>query len=258
MKTLQFTMTLALLAGMMFSTAGFSESQAEKAYQQIKQATTSGNVESLILTLPALEQMWPKDVRGYFQSASNIAGLLYVEKNNPAAQQAMEFLYTEILNKRCPEDADMGQASTYFKGKEDVIVYYWGFENMQYNKSFLVAASRFLGEIRDWRIPNYEYKRVWHEHAVLREAGVNYAFQLTDPKDKEAYAEALRQNERDIDVERFQYLLFCADSSVTSRLLYSCKQLRHDGKLDEEFANKVADNARLNEKEREMRFPFDK
>ena len=87
---------------------------------------------------------------------------------------------------------------------------------------------------------------------------MNYAFQLTDPKDKEAYETALRHNDRDIEIERFQYLLFRADSTLTSRLLGACMQLRHDGKLDEAFANEVAENARLTDKEREMRYEFDK
>ena len=121
-----------------------------------------------------------------------------------------------------------------------------------------MAASRFLGEIRDWRIPDYEYKRSWAEVAVLDEAGVSFASDLTDPKHIEAYEEAMKQNAHDVEVSRFQLLLSRADWALSSKLLHACKQLRHDGKLDEEFANEVAKNARLTKEEREMRYPFDK
>ncbi len=258
MKTLAFATVLALLVSLLFSTAAYSEPQAEAARQQIQQAVASGNVLAVIAALPTLEEMWPKAMGEYFQSAEEIARFLGNPGDDSAVQQAVERLYTEVLDKRCPEDAGTGQAAAYFKGKEKIVIYYFGFDNMRYNKPYLLAASRFLGEIRDWRIPNYKYKRIWHENTVLDEAGVGFASELKDPKHIEAYEEAMKQNDRDLDISRFQYLLFSADWSIANYLLVSCKQLRHDGKLDEEFANEVAENARLNEKEREMRYEFDK
>ena len=258
MKTIVYTTVQALLISIPFSTAAYLETQAEAARQQIQQTVASSNAHSVISTMPILQEMWPNAMSEYFQSAEDVARFLGDPGADPAVQLAVEKLYTEILDKRCPEDAGIGQAAAYFKGKEKIVIYYFGFDNMRNNKPYLLAASRFLGEIRGWRIPNYEYKRIWHEEAVLKEAGVNYAFQLTDPKDIEAYEEAMRQNDRDIDIERFQYLLFSADSSTSFMLLGACKQMRHDGKLDEGFANEVAENARLTQKEREMRYEFDK
>ena len=258
MKTLTSAMAFVLLAGLVLSTVAYSEPQSETARRQIRRAVDSGNVQSIISALPTLEEMWPEAIGDYFQSAEEIARFFDNAGNAPSVQQVLENLYAEVLNKRCPEDADLAQATAYFDRKAKVVRHSGQYENMRYNKPHLLAVSRFLGEIRDRRIPDYEYKRSWAEMAVLDEAGVSFASDLTDPKQIEAYEEAMRQNDRDIEVERFQYLLFNADSSITFKLLGACQQLRHDGKLDDEFANEVAENARLTEKEREMRYEFDK
>lgn len=258
MKTSTSAMAFVLLAGLVLSTAAYSEPQAETARRQIQQALASGNVQSIISALPTLEEMWPAAMGDYFRSAEEIARFFDDAGNEPSVQQVLENLYAEVLNKRCPEDADLARAGAYFDCKAKLVRHSGQYENMRYNKQHLLAVSRFLGEIRDRRIPNYEYKRSWAEVAVLDEAGVSFASDLTDPKHIEAYEEAMRQNDRDIEVERFQYLLFNADSSITFKLLGACMQLRHDGKLDEAFAKEVAENARLTVKEREMRCEFDK
>lgn len=249
---------LVLLVTMFLTTAGYSEPPVESTRQQIQQAVTSGNVQTVIAALPILENLWPQAIGDYFQSTEEIARFLNDAGDDPSVQQAGESLHAGVLNKRCPVAAGLDQTAAYFSGKQKVVGCYFGFDNMRYNKSHLLAVSRFLGEIRDRRIPNYDYKRSWAEVAVLNEAGVCFASDLTDPKHIAAYEEAMRQNERDMEISRFQHLLFSADSIITFKLLYSCKQLRHDGKLDEAFANEVAQNARLTEKEREMRYEFDK
>lgn len=258
MKTSSSRIGLILLASILLSTAAYSEPQAEEARRQIQQTLASGNVQSVIAALPTLEQMWPNAMEEYFRSAEEVARFFNDTGDAHAVQQALESLYAEILDKHCPEDTDLAQASAYFNYKAKVVRYSGQFENMRYNKQHLLAVSRFLGEIRDWRIPNYEYKRSLAEVAVLDEAGVGFASDLTDPKHIEAYKEAMMQNDRDLDISRFQHLLFSADSSITFKLLGACQQLRHDGILDEEFADEVAKNARLTEKEREMRYEFDK
>lgn len=258
MKIFQFISMAALFSGIVQPLPAHSENRFETARKQISEVVASGNVQSVIAAMPTLEQIWPNAMGEYFRTAEQIVRVLNGAMDDPAVQQALEALYDEALDKRCPRDADLAQASAYFNEKQKFALCFFGFDNMRYNKSYLLAVSRFLGEIRDWRIPNYEYKRNWVEVAVLDEAGVSFASDLTDPKDIEAYEEAMRKNAHDIEVSRFQLLLFSVDSSVTTRLLYSCKQLRHDGKLDEEFANEVAINARLTEKEREMRYEFDK
>lgn len=258
MKSFLFISITALLSGIVLSLPAHAENRFETARKQINEVVASGNVQSIISALPTLEEMWPEAMFDYFQSAEAIARIFDDAGDDLAVKQALEDLYAEILSKRCPKDADLAQATTYFNHKEKVVCHYSQYENLRYNKPHLLAVSRFLGEIRDWRIPHYEYKRSWAEVAVLDEAGVSFASDLTDPKDIEAYEEAVRQNAHDVEVSRFQLLLFSADSILTSRLLGACMQLRHDGELDEEFASEVAENARLTEKEREMRYEFDK
>ena len=250
--------SLALLVSILLATAGYSESQTESARQQIQQAVASGNVQTVIVALPILESLWPQSMGEYFQSAEEIARVLNDAGDDPTVQQAGESLHNGVLKKRCPLDAGLDQTAAYFSGKQKVVGCYFGFDNMRYNKSHLLAVSRVLGEIRDRRIPNYDYKRSWAEVEVLNEAGVCFASDLTDPKHIAAYEEAMRQNIRDLEIHEYQRILFNADSLISFKLLHACKQLRHDGILDEEFANEVAENARLTEEEREMRYPFDK
>jgi len=260
MKTSTFTMGLALLASMMLSTVVYSESQSKAARQQITQAVASGNVQSVISALPTLENMWPQSIGEYFGSAEQIARFFDDAEDDPAIQQAQESLYGEVLDKHCPEDAGLAQATAYFDRKKKVVVCYFGFDNMRYNKSYLLAVSSFLGEIRDRRIPDYESKVIFFSQAAshaLDEAGVCFASDLTDPVHIADYEKALKEDERTRQEDRLQRALSSADWAITSKLLYSCKQLRHDGKLDEEFTAEVAENAHLTEKEREMRFSFD-
>ncbi|HHX98826.1 MAG: hypothetical protein WAQ74_08590 [Kiritimatiellia bacterium] len=258
MKIFQFISIAALFSGIVQTLPAHAENRFETARKHISEVVASGNLQSIISALPTLEEMWPESMGDYFQSAEEIARFFDDAEDDPAVQQALENLYAEVLNKRCPEDAGLAQATAYFDRKSKVVRHSGQYENLRYNKPHLLAVSRFLGEIRGWRIPHYEFKRSWAEVAVLDEAGVSFASDLTDPKHIEAYKEAMRQNAHDIEVSRFQLLLFSADSSITSKLLGACMQLRHDGKLDEEFAIEVAENARLTEKEREMRYEFDK
>ena len=258
MKLFQFISMAALFSGIVQTLPAHAENRFETARKQISEAIASGNVQSVISVLPTLEQIWPVSMGEYFGTAEQIVRFLNGAVDDPAVQQALETLYDEVVDKRCPGDADLAQATSYFNEKQKFAVCFFGFDNMRYNKPCLLAASRFLGEIRDWRIPHYKYKQSWAEVAVLDEAGVSFASDLTDPKHIEAYEEAMRQNAHDVEVSRFQLLLFSADSSTSFNLLAACKQLRHDGKLDDEFANEVAENARLTEKEREMRYEFDK
>ena len=261
MKPSYRKMTLVQLASMMFSAAIYSEAQVGDARQQIQQAVASGNVQAVIEVLPTLEEMWPKDIGEYFKSVEEAVRFLGNPIDAPAVRQAVELLYTEVMNKRCPEDATPDQAAAYFKGKEKIVAYLFGYDDMRYEQFYLLPASRFLGEIRERAIPDYLNKTISFREAeirVLDEAEVSFASDLKEPNDIAAYEKALKEDERTKENDRLQRELFSANSSITTRLLYACRQLRRDGKLDEEFANEVAENARLTEKEREMRYEFDR
>ncbi len=255
------TTGLTLLASMLLSTAGYSELQTDSTRQQIQQAVASGNVQTVIEALPILESLWPQSMGDYFRSAEEIARFFDNAEGEPGVQQVLEDLYAAILNKRCPEDADYSHAILYFECKATVVRHSSQYASMRYNKPHLVAVSRFLGEIRDRKLPNYESKLIFFREAEVRalnEAGVCFASELSDPAHIAAYEKARKEDVTTRDNYRLQMTLFRADSSITSKLLHACKQLRHDGKLDEAFANEVAENARLTKEEREMRYPFDK
>jgi len=249
---------VALMAGFMLISPVHAETQTETAQQQVIEAIASDHVQSVIAALPILEQIWPQSMGEYFGSAEQIARFFNDAVDDPAVQQAVEKLYTAVLNKRCPEDADMVQATAYFDCKEKVVRYSGQFESMRYNKPHLLAVSIFLGEIRDWRIPDYQIQiKRMPGREILEEAGVPDASSLTNPVLVQAYEKAIADNQRDKDMNRLQLALSGADSSITFKLLTTCKQLRHDGKLDDDFADEVAENGHLTEKEREMKFTFD-
>jgi len=257
MKTVQLISMVTFLSGMLMIPTVYAKSQADAAQQQIKQAVASGNIQSVIAALPTLENMWPKSMGEYFQSAEEIARFLNDAGDDPAVKEAVESLYAEVLDKRFPEEAGFAQATVYFKGKQKAVGYYFGLENMRYNKPHLLAVSRFLGEIRDRRIPDYQNGgRPMPGREILEKAGVSDVSSLSDPALIQAYEKAIDDNQQEIEMNRLQQALFYADSYISSKLLYSCKQLRHDGKLDDDFADEVAENGHLTEKEREMKDPF--
>lgn len=246
---------LIVLAGLILTITGYSDSKADAINQKVAEAVASGNVQSVIAALPALEQIWPQSMGEYFQAAENIARFLNDAGSDSAVQQTVEALYAEVLDKRCPEDASLVQATAYFNRKEKVVGFSSSFENMRYNKSHLLAVSRFLGEIRDWRIPNYTNRGTSRPGLdILDEAGVSEASSLTNPIQIRAYEKANEDNIRDMEMNGLQLALFSANSSITFKLLGACQQLRHDGKLDEKFADEVARNARLTAEERIMKF----
>ena len=250
MKTSYPITGLALLVSIMLSTAAYTEPQSETSRQQITQAVSSGDVQSVIAFLPALNIMWPHAIKDYFQSADQVARFLGDAGDDPAVQQALDDLFAEVMNKRCPEDSGLVQATAYFGLKQNIIDYYYESGEISIDKPHLIAVSRFLGEIRDQRIPGYIYRRPGSEESVLREAGVSSASSLTNPAHIAAYEKAIKQNESIREMNGFQGILEVADRNVTSRLLRFCAQLRHDGKLDEDFANEVAENAHLTAEER--------
>ena len=258
MNTFNYTTWLVVLAVLMLATTGYSDATTDAANQKVAKAVASGNVQSVISALPTLEEMWPKAMGEYFQSAEEIARFLNDAGDDPAVQHAVDSFYTEVLNKRCPEDAGLVQATAYFDCKQKIVRYSGQFENMRYNKPHLLAVSRFLGEVRDRIIPNYENRGTSRPGLdILNKAGVFEASSLANPVQIQAYEKANEDNIRDMEMNGLQLALFSADSSITFKLLGACQQLRYDGNLDEEFADAVAKNARLTEKEREMRDSFE-
>lgn len=257
MKAPYHRMTLPLLAIILISATVYSEPQAEGEMQQIQQAMASGNVQSVIEVLPTLEQMWPKSSSEYFGSTEKIVRFLRDAREEPSVQQALETIFIEVMDKRCPVDSSLAQASAYFDLKHNIIEYYFEFEGMTGKKSYLLAVSRFLGEIRDQRISGYIYRRPCSSEDLLREAGLSSASDLSNPEHIKAYEKAVTQYDHDMAMNGLQGSLELADRNLTFRLLVCCDRLRRDGNLDEKFASEVAENARLTEEERERRFNAD-
>ena len=261
MKYLLYISLMVIFSSRTLLSPVYADVQTEATRQRISEAIATGNIQSVIATLPTLELLWPQSMGDYFRSAEEIARFFDNAEGEPGVQQVLEDLYAAILNKRCPEDADYSHAILYFECKATVVRHSSQYASMRYNKPHLVAVSRFLGEIRDRKLPNYESKLIFFREAevsALNEAGVCFASELSDPAHIAAYEKARKEDVTTRDNYRLQMTLFRADSSITSKLLHACKQLRHGGKLDEAFANEVAENARLTEEEREMRYPFDK
>ena len=255
MNTSNSTTPLVVLACIMLATTCYSDAKANSANQKVAEAVASGNVQAVIASLPAIEDMWPQSVEQYFRSAENAARFLGGEGDDLAIQQALDKLFAEVLAKRCPSDDDLVQATAYFDRKQEVVFYSFGFERMRYGKSHLLAVSRFLGEVRDRRIPNYQNRGTARPGLdILDEAGVFEASSLTNPAQIQAYEKANMDNIRDMQMNELKLSLMRADRGVTSKLLYSCSQLRYEGKLDEEFADAVANNAHLSAEERKMKF----
>jgi len=253
-----FSIRVVLMAGLMLTSPLHAEAQAETAQQQVSEAIAFGNVQSVIASLPILEEMWPDSMEDYFQSAEQITRFLDNTKDNPNVQKAMQSLYAEVFNKHCPDEADLVQAAAFFDHKSKLVRCLSSFDSMRYNKPHLLAVSRFLGEIRDRRIPDYIIRdsRI-PGLSILRKAGVKEASSLTNPIYIKAYEDTVNNPDRAMKMNRLQRTLLDADSSMTGSLLYSCRQLKRKGQLDEKFVNEVAENAQLTEKEREMRFSFD-
>lgn len=255
MNTSNSLTRMVVLACLMLATMGYSDSKAAAANQKVAEAVASSNVQSVIASLPALEDMWPQSIEQYLRSAEDAARFLGGAGDDPAIQQALDNLIAEVLAKRCPSDDDLVQATAYFDRKPEVVFYSFGFERMRYGKSHLLAVSRFLGEVRDLRIPNYQNKGTSRPGLdILDAAEVFEASSLTNPVQIQAYEKANTDNIRDMEMNGLQLSLMMADRSVTSKLLYSCSQLRYEGKLDEEFADAVAENAHLTAEERKMKF----
>lgn len=257
MKTSHRTILLVLFASMIIASVTHAEMPTEEARQKIQQAVASGDVQTVIKVLPAVQEMWPEDMGAYFQSAEKAVRFLGHPADAPAVRQAVEQLYTEVMDKRCPEDVSLVQAATYFKGKKEFALYLFGHDDMRYEPFYLLGASRFLGEIRKRAIPGYLDKTISFRAAeirVLDEAGVSFASDLKDPRDIAAYAQALKADQQTMEYDRLQRELFSANSSLTTILLYACRQLHHEGLLDDKLANEVAENARLTDEERIMEF----
>ena len=258
MKTIQYISMVTLLAGVFLNPPVQAESQADAAQQKINEAVSSGNVQAVIASLPILEKMWPQAIGDYFKSAEQVARFLGDAGDEPAVQQALETLFVEVMDKRCPEDGTLIQATAYFDSKQKLVGYYFGFNETSYGKPRLLAISRFLGEIRNRRIPEYIIRDPrWPGLNILYKAGVKEASSLTNPVYKAAYEDAMKNKDQAMEMNGLQLALSSADSGMTFHLLGACQQLRHDGKLDEEFANEVTRNAHLTEKEREIKFTFD-
>lgn len=258
MNTSNSTTPLAVLVCIMLASSSYSDSKVDAANQKIAEALTSGNVQSVIASLPAIEDIWPQSIEQYFRSAESAARFLGGAGDDLAIQQSLDTLFAEVLAKRCPSDDDLVQATAYFDRKQEVVLYSFNFERMRYQKSHLLAVSRFLGEVRERRIPNYQNRGTSRPgQDILDEAGVFEASSLTNPVQIQAYEKANIDNIRDMQMNGLQLSLMRADRGVTFTLLGRCAQLRHEGKLDKEFANELANNAHLNEKEREMRDSFE-
>ena len=258
MKLIQLISMVSKFSGILMLSSLHAEAQTATAQQQVQKALDSGNAQTVIAALPTLEQMWPDSMEDYFHTAEQVARLFDNVKDNPNVQQAIHSLYAEVFNKHCPDEADLVQSASFFDQKSKLVRCLSSFESMRYNKPHLLDVSRFLGEIRDRRIPDYIIisSRIPGIN-ILKKAGVKTASALTNPAYIQLYNDIVNNPDRAMKMNRLQRTLSYADSDMTGLLLYACRQLRHDGKLDEEFADEVARNAHLTEKEREIKFTFD-
>lgn len=257
MKAPYHRIQLLFLAIMMISATVYSEPQAERERQQIQQAMASGHVPSVIAALPSLEQMWPKAAGEYFAATEKVVRFLRDSRADPSVQQALETIFVEVMDKRCPVDSSLAQASAYFDIKRKIIEYYFEYDGITGNKLFLLAVSSFLGEIRDQRVSGYVYRRPCSSEELLREAGLSSASDLSSPEHIKAHEKAITKYDHDMAMNGLQGSLELADRNLTFRLLVCRDRLRRDGNMDEKFALEVAENARLTEEERERTFNAD-
>lgn len=258
MNTFNSTTWVFVLACLVLATTGYSNTKSEVANQKVTEAVASGNVQSVISSLPVLEDMWPQAIGEYFQSAEAMARFLCESGDDPTVQKALDDLFNEFMAKLCPAGDDLAQAATYFEHKQKLIGYYYGFEKTRYGKPRLEAIARFLGEVRERRIPDYQNRGTARPGLeILAEAGVFEASLLTNPAQIQAYEKAKTDNIRDMQMNGLQLALSSADWSITRRIQYSFQQFDYRGTFDEAFADEVARIARFTEEERKgMYFPY--
>ena len=254
MKLMRLILMVSIFSAILLLSSLHAKAQTDTAQQQVQIALESGNVQTVIAALSILEQMWPDSMEDYFHTSEQVALFLDNAKDNPNVQHAMHSLDADVFNKHCPDEADLVQSAAFYDHKSKLVRCLSSFESMRYDKHHLLDVSRFLGEIRDRRIPDYIIRssRIPGIN-ILKKAGVKKASDLTNPAYIQLYNDTVKDPDRALEMNRLQRALSCADSDMTGLLLYACRQLRHDGKLDEEFASEVAQNARLTEKEREMK-----
>jgi len=211
-----------------------ADTETNFAYIEVTQAT---NVQSVISALPDIEKLWPQEPEIYLKAVNQAAHILVSSKNDPDTEQALENMFDSMMQKSCPTNEE--QAVTWIKLKQDVVLYYLGFNDIQNNGANWLELAKFIGEVRFKIISNYTNQ------------GTMISVLAVTPAEKLKLQKEIEENERNEITDEFQAELRQANNILTYQLLYNCHaRFPSSNSTNTTFFKQISDAAHLTNEER--------
>jgi hypothetical protein len=219
----------------------------KRVVDAVIQKASTGDIRGLIDFPPNLEPLWKEDPVAYLEAVKvNVQAL--IKSGNPDAKNAALSALPNLIGKTCP--ADTATAATYIWLKHTTIGSYFNFNEVRTDKKRLLMIADFLGEVRALRIPDYQNGGGPHPALmILSNAGVREAENLPTEALKNAYAEAVKKDQEDVKMNKFQRALSSADSDLTSKLIGYGKGFSVKDPAHRPFFQELAKRAKLTEEE---------
>lgn len=217
------------------------------AIDTMTRKASTGDIHSLIESLPNLENLWRDDPASYLE-AVKIDLQALIKSGNTEAKNAALAALPNLIDKKSP--ADTAAATVYIRSKYTTIGSYFNLNEVRADKERLLMIANFLGEVRSLRIPNYQNQGTnLPGREILAKAGVREAAELPTQEERDAFAAAVKKNEEDMKMNELQGFLFSADSGLTFLLINYAKNFSVKDPANGPFYQEFANIAKLTEDE---------
>jgi len=110
-------------------------------------------VQDIKVSLPEIEKLWPSEPETYLRYSKQAVSILAGATNRVLAQSVMLAVWTNVMEKNLPTNEL--QILSCIEVKWETIRIYLNQEGFSEDKSRLVDAAKFIGEIRSRIITNY-------------------------------------------------------------------------------------------------------
>lgn len=222
-----------LLAALIFCYPSCHTWAEDIANGRVPDQVLSGSPDQTIAALGDIERLWPDHPDVYFE-AVNRASENLSHAETPEAHSAISNLFSAIIARPCPTNEVL--AAQCFKQKCEAILVQLNVNDLRKSKDSWLKVAKFIGEIRERRIPNFTPKTIYINPG--NDLG------LKGPQ----LEKAVQQNEQNKAINLLQQTLQSCDSKLSFHLLHNLEEIPN-GTNDDQFVQKVISSAHLNERE---------
>lgn len=226
MKTLILISLLILLSSL--KTSASPETNA--VYLKVLQASSS--VSNTIQVLPEIEKLWPQEPEAYLKSVRQAAQVL--GGTSGEGKKAFLDLFKSMMQKPCP--TNVAQTITWIELKQEVVLFYLSFDEIQRTQTNWIVVAKFIGEVRSKIIPHYTNQAVMISGLTLGHP--------------EALREMVNENAQKANMDELQVVLRQADRLITFQLLNVCpRHFPSSDSANADFIKEISKAAHLTNEE---------